>query len=298
MTTTFPYLVVPGSLVQQLPGPNGTTTAVPSRAETLHTLLSGGMSKTQRPQSKRTYVLPYLARPGTGLSDLLTSFYEGLYDVVGTDFVYVNPAVVNVLSLDASTMGKRAGAALEWVASSGSLVTTTSQTAPVAGSGVLQWTAAASSNLEPGVAAAVANVAKAPVYLPGEPVTVSIYLKGSGTGSVTLVLAGFDATGATNSTSITAACSLTTSWQRFTVSAAAGAGGLASSVFVLPRVTTGASGFPATVYAANAQIEYASAASGWVRGYGSPRVIVSATPGWSADRFDGYTDHTLSLAEV
>jgi hypothetical protein len=78
------------------------------------------------------------------------------------------------------------------------------------------------------------SITKAPVYLPTEAVTVSVYAKASASHTATLQLTGYDAAGAPNYTSSTASMALTTSWQRFTVTVAAGLGGLASSAFVLP----------------------------------------------------------------
>jgi hypothetical protein len=92
--------------------------------------------------------------------------------------------------------------------------------------------------------------------------------------------------------------SVTTSWQRFQLSAGAGNSTLAGSVFVLPRLVMPSSSPPASVWIAGAQLEYADSASTFQPGMGSPRVLISATPGRGLDKFDGYSNHTLTLAEV
>jgi hypothetical protein len=92
--------------------------------------------------------------------------------------------------------------------------------------------------------------------------------------------------------------SLTTSFQRFSVSVAAGLAGLASSAFVLPRIVLGGT-VPTSVTIAAAQLEYGTAATNWQPGLGSPRVLPTASPGRDVQQtVDFATDHTFVLSEV
>lgn len=292
----YPYLGVPGSMVQ-LPGPSGPVDFSPSRGDVLHTDLAGGVGVTRRLAAKRTFTLPYTSRPGTGTDDLLLGFYQGLHG--DGPFVFVDPSVTNVLGLDVSTCGLRSNAALNLIQSTGTL--TRSATGGPAGvqSGVVSWgSLAANATLGIGTVVDVANMAAAPVYLPGEAVTVSMYLKASAATTATMRISGYDVNGNRQSlSSVSGSVSITTAWQRFSVSAAAGNSTLASMYYVLPWLLLGAS-VPTTVSVAGMQLEYATAASPWSPGAGSPRVLITSTPGRALDRFDDYSTHTLSLGEV
>lgn len=285
-----PYLGKPGAMLQ-LPAPR-TLSAPPARGETVHTLLSGGTAVTKRLHAKKTFALDYSISTST-VADLLAGFYLGLYG--NGPYVFVDLTVRNVLGLDVSTVGVRTQAALDWIQSTGTLARATG--APVGGSGVLTWTSlAASATLQPGLVANTANIAKAPAYLPGEPVTVSLYAKASSSVTASLQLTGYDTAGAVLVTSAATSMSLTTSYQRFTVTIAAGAGAFASAFYVLPRIVLGAS-VPTSVSIAAAQLEYGDVVSAWQPGNGAPRVVIQGGPGRDVNLF-GYSDHTLSLAEI
>lgn len=293
----YPYLGTPGAM-QQLPGPNGQIERMTSRGETIHDLLSGGVAKSQLLHAKSTFSLPYISRPGIGLDDLLAAFYDGLFDVAGTDFVFVDPSVRNVLGLDASSFGVRSAAPLDWIQSGGTLTRAIGAPAGCVASGVLQWSGlSASQTLQPGLVANVANVAKAPVYLPGVPCSVSLWVKASSSATMSLQLTGYDAAGAVLVTSAATSVAATTSFQRFSVSIAAGAAAFASCFCVLPRLVLGGT-VPTTVSLAGAQLEYGDAVTVWQRGWGSPRVLLSASPGRSIPGVYGWSNHTLALSEV
>jgi hypothetical protein len=288
----YPYLGTPGSM-QQLPGPSGDIEAATTRGESVKTLLSGATAVVRRLNAKKTFGLPYTGRPGTGLADLLSSFYEGVFGI--GPYVFVDPSVQNVLPLDVANCGIRTQAGLGFVASSGTLADGVAGS-PITGSSVLTWTAPASgASLQPGSVSLTADKTTAPVYLPGEAVTVSLYAKVSSVGSHTLVLGGYDATGASIATATTS-IALTTSFQRFSLSIAAGAGAFASCAFVLPRLLTTAGALTFSVAAL--QLEYGTAASTWQRGYGSPRVLITSSPGRAGALFQGYSTHTLALSEI
>jgi hypothetical protein len=126
-------------------------------------------------------------------------------------------------------------------------------------------------------------------------VTVSLWVKASAAASLTLRAAGFTSAGAVSTVSQTATISVTTSFQRFTLTAAAGVYG--TDQFVLPQLVLPVSP-PASVWIAGAQLEYGLSASSWQRGYRSPRVTVTGWPGWASDKWDGYASHTLVLSEA
>jgi len=165
-------------------------------------------------------------------------------------------------------------------------------------SGVLTWSSlAAAATLQPGAAANTADLTTAPVYVPGEAVTVSLYAKASGSSSGhSLQLVGYDAAGAVLVTSSAASLSLTTSWQRFSATVAAGAGAYASAVYVLPRLLLGGS-VPTSVSIAGAQLEYADAVSSWQPGFGCPQVVITSSPGRGINA-PGHRASTLVLGEV
>jgi hypothetical protein len=294
---SIPYLGKPGAM-RALPSPTGPVTASPSRQDAAKTLLSGGTAVIGRLQTKKTYTLPYDHLDAAG-ADLLLGFYQRLF---GTGpFVYVDPSVRNVLGLDVSTMGARSNAPIGWAASSGSVSRDTiAPPAAAATSGVLLWAgAAANATLQPGSAANTANTAAAPVYLPAEACTVSLYLLASSTVSVTLQLVGYNSAGAvTGSTIATTVTVGSAAWTPVAVSAAAGAAGVAGSAFVLPRIKLGGTA-PATLSVAAAQLEYGPAATAWQPGFGSPRVLPPSSPGREVQQTqDITTNHTFTLAEV
>lgn len=296
MPTTYPYLVVPGSATLQLPGPSGGMVREAITGPSVTTLANGGeaMVFPLNPSPDRI-TLPYTTLPNTGTVSLFRALRDGVF---GRTFVYVDPSpdFLNVLGVDVSTMGVRPGAPSGWVASGGSLAEVATGS-PVTGSGVLAWTTAASATLQPGTVANTADATRAPVYLPGEAVTVSLYAKASAAGSATLQLVGYNAAGAVVGTPATAAMALTTSMQRFTVSIAAGAAGFTSALYVLPRIVlTGTP--PATVSIAAAQLEYSASVSPWQMGARAPRVQISGVPSWAADKWDGYATTTLVLSEA
>jgi hypothetical protein len=286
-----PYLGKPGA-VQALPSPNGPVDGPESLGDVTHALLGGGVAVTRRATPKRTWSLSYIATPDNGVDALLRAFYLGVFGTA--PYVFVDPSVRNVLGLDVSCCGARSFAAPGWVAGSGTLTVDSSQTSPVAGSAVLKWASpTGSTRLRPGKVAGTADVKTAPVYLPGEPVTASVWAKASGAGAE-VRLDGFDASGALLASS--SAVSVPTTWTRLTVTLAAGSTTLGASVFVLPTINATSSP-PSNLWIAGAQLEYAATASAWDLGFGSPRVAITAGPGRSS-WMPGYSDSTLQLAEV
>lgn len=294
--STYPYLAVLGTTsntVIGLPGPNGDIQVNGSRSETVHTLIGGGTTVTRRRATKKNYSLAYSSRPYTGIDDLLWAIYRGMYG--DGPFVFCDPSANNVLTIDQSTFGLRAGTSYGWSGSGGSTAITTSVAAPTGvQSGVLQWSSPTVSSLVlPGSLGSTADVSTASPVLPAEPATFSVYLKASGSCTCSLALWNHNAsTGAAIGSLGSGSASVTTSWQRFTLSIAAGASG----ALLVPRVTLTAS-TPSSIYLAAAQLEYNSAASLFTPGYGSPRVLVTAPPDKAITKW-GWSDLTLTLAEV
>jgi len=292
----LPYLGKPGAM-RALPSPNGPVTASPSKGDVVKELPSGGVAVLTQLHARRTYSLPYEALDAAG-ADLLLAFYNRLFGP--GPYVYVDPSVRNVLGLDVSTCGMRTNASPDWASYVGTVVTPSATGGPTGlSTGVITWTSiVAAAALQPGAAWNAATITKAPVYLPTEAVTVSVYAKASASYTATLQLAGYDATGVLNYTSTTASMALTTSWQRFTLSVAAGLAGLVSSAFVLPRIVAGASP-PTSISIAAAQLEYGTVATVFQPGFGSPRVLPPGTPGreWEPAG-DIATNHTFLLREV
>jgi hypothetical protein len=290
-----PYLGKPGAM-RVLPSPNGAVAATPSKGDVVHNLLSGGVSVTTRLNAKRTYSLPFEFLDATS-ADTLLGFYNRLYGL--GPFVFVDPSVRNVLGLDVSTVGLRTNATPGWIASSGVLTPTATGGPTGLDTGVLTWTSlVASATVQPGTIANNASLTAAPVYLPTEACSVSLWVKASSATTASLQLTGYSTAGAVNYTGSATSMSLTTAWQQFTVSAVAGLAGLASSAFVLPRVVLGGT-VPTSVTIAAAQLEYGTAATAWQPGHGSPRVLPTTTPGrdWQQAP-DISTNHTLALQEV
>lgn len=290
----YAYLGKPGAM-RQIPAPRRGFDGSPSHSESAFTLLSGGTAVVRNLYRKRTFTLPYDVTAAE--SDVLLGFYEGIY---GTGpWRFVDPTARNMLPLDASICGGRLQADDGWVASSGTLTPSAVGGGPAGvDSGTLAWSSlAAAATLQPGTVANTADVTTAPVYVPAEAVTVSLYVKASGASSGhTLQLVGYTSAGAVSVTSATAAMSLTTSFQRFTVTIAANAAAYSSAVFVLPRIVLGAS-VPTNVTIAGAQLEYGDTVTAWQPGFGVPNVTLPSSPG-RAINAPGYRASTLTLAEV
>jgi hypothetical protein len=293
---TLPYLGKPGAM-RVLPSPTGAVQATPSKGDVVHNLLSGGVSVTTRLNAKRTYSLPFEFLDATS-ADTLLGFYNRLYGL--GPFAYVDPSVRNVLG------ARRVvdGAADQRRPRLGGLVRH-----PHAG-GYRRPDRPGQRRAHLGVPGGVGDAAardasehrqpspRRPAYLPTEACSVSLWAKASSATTASLQLTGYSAAGAVNYTGSATSMSLTTAWQQFTVSVAAGLAGLASSALVLPRVVLGGT-VPTSVTIAAAQLEYGTAATAWQPGHGSPRVLPTTTPGRDWQQVpDISTNHTLVLQEV
>lgn len=309
MSASVPYLGVPGAMMP-LQMPTGDLDAPATRGDQLTTLLSGGSVAVRRLNAKRTWTLPYDARVASE-TDVLTAFYEGVFG--DGPFVYVDPTVRNVLTLDASTCGVRGAAWHGWKVTAGTL-TRGGTVAPTraSASGVLNWSQDSgngTATCKPGAVdglspdtGIVGRAATAPVWLPKEPTTASVWVQiaASTTATATLALVGYDTTGAYMAEVNAAGVALSgATWRRLTLTIRPNQPELAGAAYILPRLTWTTSSSTALKFA-GAQLEYSRAVTDWQRGYGTPRVL-SGPPGSTTtlrDDFNTYTNHQLLLAEV
>lgn len=289
----YAYLGKAGNM-KQLPIPRRGTERSASMGDAAHGLLSGGTAVVRNLNAKTLFTLPYDVIDAD--SQVILGFYRGIYGI--GPWRFVDPTVRNVLPLDASVCGARTQADDGWVPSTGSLAVATTGAPAGVDSAVITWSSlAAAATLQPGTVANTADVTTAPVYVPAEAVTVSLYAKANASSSGhSLQLVGYNAAGAATVTSSTTAMALTTSFQRFSVTIAANAAAYASAIYVLPRIVLGGTA-PTSVSIAGAQVEYGDAVTTWQPGYGCPVVVIRETPGRTITA-PGWRGHNLVLAEV
>lgn len=280
-----PYLGRPGNMIALPPPDSGD--APPSRGDASTGLLSGGTAVFARLHAKRRFQLGYdMLTPDE--ADVLMNFYARGYG--RGPWVYVDPTSLNVLGYDVASCGLRTQADHGWSATSGTLARLGG--APLPTSGVLSWSGySASATMQP-----TFDAFAAPVNVPAEAITASVWVKAPTSTTVSIVLVGYDTNGTVAGT-VTGSGTAGTAWSPISVSVGAGASALASSAYVLPRVQLPPTGLPATLQIAQAMVEYNAARSGWRRGQGSPRVIIPETPGYATPAL-GYSSHTLTLAET
>lgn len=283
------YLGKPGAM-RELPSANGPIDAPPSRGETVHTLASGGTAVTRLPLTKRSWSLPFSSLPGSD-ADVLAGFYGGLFGV--GPFRWVDPTVVNVLPFAVAATGAVSTQPLGWSVSSGLLAASTAAVSPVDGPGVLRW----SGSRPAGAVLGLSSVASAVPLVPREFCAVSLWVSAAVAVSVTFGLYGYSTAGvAVSGASLTQSATLGSGWQRLTVVASPGEAALSSAPLLMPQlVVPGA--LSGDVFVAAAQVEYASSPSAWRAGAGAPAVTITGTPGRSVPQI-GYSDHTLTIAEV
>lgn len=292
MTWQTPYMGRPGAM-RALPDLADKFSAPEDLGESTTRLASGGTAVTHRPFGKKTYTLPYTwADPSEART--LIGFYMRAYG--NGPWVYVDPHATNVLGFDVASCGVRSNAPHGWVASSGTITRTSTPPTDAPDSGVLHIaTPSANLALIPGSTTDTADTASAPAYVADLPVAPSLYVRASAACTGQVQAAGFDTTGALTSSSLAAAASITTSWQRFIVIGATNEPALAGSAMVLPRLFIASP--PSWVEIAAAQLEYADAETDWTWGSGARRVNITSSPGDDVQLL-GYSDHTLTLGEV
>lgn len=304
------YLGRAGSMVE-LPSANGPIDRPSARGETVHTLASGGTAVTRTPLSKRNWSLPFESLE-SGDADVINGFYDGMFGV--GPFRFVDPTVRNVLPFAASVTGAATTQPLGWGMTVGAVTVAGSSPDAAPNADALQWSGASrpsGSYLQLGAPAV--DVSTAPPWVPSEFCAASLWVKTiSGSVAATFGLHGYytDGTQLTaaywTSQGISAAASavttpvtITTTWQRLVVVTSPGEAVLttgAGAALLVPRLTLTAS-TSSTVQFSAAQVEYGDAPTAWQAGFGAPPVILTASPGRSVPQL-GYSDHTLTLAEV
>jgi hypothetical protein len=124
----------------------------------------------------------------------------------------------------------------------------------------------------------------------GSPWVASVYMKGSVALSGSWVIDWHDSTGAQISGSTTQVVSITTAWQRFSVTGTAPAGAVTAKPAFLTSATS------PDVYFAAGQFEAGSTATSWELGGGAPVVLLDQLP-TTSPRFP-LRNVTLSLLEA
>lgn len=281
------YLGLPGNMIQ-LPPPQVGYTANGSTGESAQGLMSGGMAVMRTPKTKRGYVLNWQRLAGRDWQ-VVEGFYRRLFGY--GPWCFVGPDDRNRLPTSAALAGAPNGDISKFAINVGTLTYDSTDAPPIAPSGVLKWVGAgvASSLIvgqfisgfaAPDVATTTSTGTSAPL-LPSEPVTVSWYARTlTSTCSATAVVTGRQVNGTSTGSVSSSAATLTTAWQRITVSAAAGA--LGAGPYVIPILTCNTAAAP-NILIACPQLEYSSAASEWAVDAHVPRVVATQALGQSLD---------------
>jgi hypothetical protein len=273
------YLGLPGNMIQ-LPPPQIGYTANGSTGESAQGLLSGGMAVMRTPRTKRAYVLNWQRLAGRDWQ-IVEGFYRRLFGY--GPWCFVSPDDRNRLPTSAALAGAPNGDISKFATAVGTLTYDSTDAPPISPSGVVQWAGAgvASSLVlgkvvgglaTPDIATTTSTGTSAP-YIPSEPVTFSIYARtASATASASVSATGRQANGTVTSTVTSSNVTLTTAWQRVSVTATAGA--LGAAPYVLGFLTCNTASAP-NILVACPQLEYSSAATEWAVDSHVPRVIAS-----------------------
>lgn len=275
------YLGQPGNMIQ-LPPPMNGYTANGATGESPQPLLSGATAVMRVTRTKRTYQLNWQRLAGRDWQ-IVEGFYRRFFGY--GPWCFVSPDDRNRLHTTAALAGAPNGDISKFAANVGTLSYDSTDAAPIAPSGVVKWVGATtSSNLVVGtfVAGFVApDTSYSPPLLPSEPVTVSWYARtASSTATATCTVTGRTSTGTSTGSVVSSAATLTTSWQRLTVTAAAGA--LGAGPYLVPILTCTSASAP-NILVACPQLEYASAATAWAVDSHVPRVIATQPLGQALD---------------
>lgn len=278
------YIGPPGALVQ-LSTPDNSAHVVLDRGITDHDLINGGAASTYLERVRQQYVYSYNHRDLTA-GDQIVSIYAGLLGI--PPYYVVDPAFRNALSSQISSAGKTTVSTEGFVVTGGSVAYSSSIAPPAKAplAGVLDWTTATNSRLWANASAANILQSSAPPVIPAEPATEAIWLKtASSTATVSIYAYCNSAAGAfTGLVALATGKTITTSWQRFGGTLAAG-GAPANSV-VLGWMIQVTSGSPPHLHVSANDLQYCTAvvdpADGpaavnlppWVLGLRVPKMIV------------------------
>lgn len=239
-----------------------------------HPLIGDGASITRGLTSRRRFQFDYTALASTELDPVL-GFYNGAQGA--GPYVLIDTTWDNLLPLDASLLGSRRGVLTDWVATVGT-ATYDATIAPFqAPGGVARW-AGAGNGSQFGCGLLVAGAVEPDLtdgipYIPAEAVTVSFDAKtASSTASVTARVSGRNAAHSVHVEAAGTPVTLTTSYQRVTVSAAANLAGLATAQWILPSLLCNTASAP-DILISNPQISFSAGTVFRVNGVGVPRVL-------------------------
>lgn len=281
------YLGLPGNMIQ-LPPPQVGYTANGSTGESTQGLLSGGMAVMRTPRTKRSYVLNWQRLAGRDWQ-IVEGFYRRLFGY--GPWCFVSPDDRNRIPTSAALAGAPNGDVSKFASAVGTITYDSATAAAIAPSGVVRWSGAGSASAivigkvvggfaTPDVASTTSTGTSAP-YIPSEPVTASMYARtASGTASATITASGRNVNGTATVSITSSAVTLNTTWQRLTVTAAAGA--LTTAPYVLPYLTCNTASAP-DILISCPQLEYSSAATEWAVDSHVPRVVATQPLGQSLD---------------
>lgn len=310
------YLGQPGALAL-LPSPNDAVSRPRQRNRSLVRLYNGGSTVLMQQYAKGQWTLSWDHLYNAD-ADVIHAFADG---AMGRGpFGLIDPTVRNMLTFEVASTGIRTSADIGWQANGGT-VARSGAVSPQRFAGVLSWsgmdvgdvlTMQASYDLvplrwmdldshawqdDPYTWAGYpdnpqwsGDTSTVPFWVPGLPVSFSVSAKGSSTVNLTALC--LDVNGNPVGTVLLATATLTAAWTRLTGTLSNTPAGTA---FVLPSLAMAAN--PAVVSVCAAQGEYASTASLWQPGYGSPRVVLIADPDVSVPQFD-YTSTAITLGHI
>lgn len=286
------YLGTPGNMIELSPVSMVTMpSVVRSRGLILKTLLSGGTVAIRRPLVKRSVTLNWDMLRGRDW-ELLKAFHAGVYG--DGPFCLVTAEDRNRLPASASLAGGVNGDLSKFAVTSGdTLLPDTTHASPILPSAVLSWTPLGTNHLlsvgagpgDPDVPTATSAGTGVP-YLPALPVTVSGWVRTvTGTAGPSLIASGRTVTG-TIVAEQSSTLAVTSTWQRFSTSAAAGA--LSTAPYVMWNLKCAAT---TTLLVAGLQLEYAAQASDLALGAHVARVQFPELPA----NLDGLLGKSLQL---
>lgn len=262
-------------------------------------LIAGGTATASQLDVRRLPTLSWRALSQSEASTVL-GFYTRAWGA--GPYVLVDTSFDNQLREDTSLCGVRRGVLTGWVATGGGTIVYDGTVAGnVAPAGVMRWAGAGSSSaIGEGTAPGgvfTADPAKAAPYLSDQAVTCSIYAKlASGSASLKMRVSGRNAAGASVSAVDSSSTALNTStWTRVSMTATVGA--LGASVLVVPVVLCQTAAAP-NILMTNPQLQYASSATTWVIGHGTPRCLPIGTAPNPINVVGEGRDLTLTLAEI
>ena len=303
------YFGLPGDLIA-LPRPTRGMPTTPRRGRTAHSLIGGGTATTVRARTRSGWTLawPWLDE---ATAQAVLDYTEGIFGE--GPFRFVDPMWRNVLPANASVVGRmsgdpKIGSGPSWRPGGGDLLVLdpAATVGPNRTSGVMRWTGAAANDYLVLGKRDEATSTGLPIFdgpneipmVPGESVAWSFYCRLASGTSATLAARGMGLTaaGAAASSTDGTGVVLSASWQRAVLVAGTGTLG-ATAAYMRPMIRcTAASGSPVIQIAAP-QVEYGPAATDWLSGSGSPRVLIVDDPEITMEQ-QGYRTPKLVIREA